>query len=907
MKFLLFRYGLSKSIQTREIVGQLLVQIARLSAFLFAIDCRTLTQATGPEDAEYDLVSPSFLRLLGSVNMKDDDQLANGFVYPNNLGLLDSLHIFQASSADLLGQLNRFTESITANVLQSPKKVMDGLVGVSWLMDSLVRDSYKKHVFPGDIEPELLNRSRKNLDYGTSYFRIVSDAIDLVVDKSINNLGSETAATLISTLASILKYSLLSGTPEAQNLIDRHRRQQPDILDSFRPEAISIEWRMRVYCKLVRSRQMQLRVTAAAALCEDLVCQWRTYIDRHESGEDNPYIVYLRYLSNYLVDTEIVDYLLGPTCHPEITQASFNIVGFLAVTKTYKPAQTDLLWQTLTSTQDPRISDAIVRMMSKVVGLLDLESLGYMCEKYSALPIESFSSCMREFFDHVTKQMLEKMSPYNCIPLSPYSICVRLVQESSIYGPQGSVLYPEVYHFAMSKFSSLLMGGPDDEGRQIIWMNCVQDIAARSRSTTGSLQVLYTLMSNPQGLLMLISQHNLTQLLVDELETTIANAKAVGFTPVYAHAIGVARRKFWSTIIVNHGSTIDAELGQRLWDLLVGNGAACQDDRKVAWDDLNTALKRTGRGDNPFLKACLREYLPKLPPPCYCGGSLAFVREVIIPLANDINGINLDDDVGLKSVGIELIWQMILTAPSHTIEEAAISTLVDDIYVDSKSIMSYPLHRARRVHFALVQRCLQQLKSAAQSLTSFGESVPSDDSQSLDADSQRELEELQFTRSLQVLIALLKALQTRVHFAAPDLRSLMLQAPSPVDGDLADLKYQSFNGDDQTDIRPLNIGLKNTAASLLASLREATGFDNYRLYYRGQPLAPSETDICRSIGDLDIKNGLILVRRESGIGNTPKRIKPGASPLDIEILSHFKDLWEYLSMEEKLAREVSFP
>ena len=172
-------------------------------------------------------------------------------------------------------------------------------------------------------------------------------------------------------------------------------------------------------------------------------------------------------------------------------------------------------------------------------------------------------------------------------------------------------------------------------------------------------------------------------------------------------------------------------------------------------------------------------------------------------------------------------------------------------------------------------------------------------------DEQQREQEIQFARSLKVLNMLLKAVQSRAHFAAPDLRSLMLQGSNSVEGEPAGIKYQSFDGDEQSEVKALNIGLRNTVACLLTNVREATGFENFRLYYRGRPLNPLETDVCKTVEDRDIRNGLILVKKESGGASSPIRIKPGASPLDIEILSHFKDLWEYLSMEEALAGEVS--
>jgi ubiquitin carboxyl-terminal hydrolase 34 len=407
----------------------------------------------------------------------------------------------------------------------------------------------------------------------------------------------------------------------------------------------------------------------------------------------------------------------------------------------------------------------------------------------------------------------------------------------------------------------------------------------------------------------LVEEHNLIPLLVDDLEAAVQSAKSMGVTSVYANPFCLARRKFISNVIATCGSAIGLDLGERLWDHLVGDKSIGQDDRTAAWDDLNNALKRR-RYDNQFLADCLRLFLPKLPPSCYCSGSLAFVRAVVIPAADDINGVILDDEGSLKAAGLELLWQIILTAPNQTIADEATLTLINDIYVDSKTILSYPLHRARKVHFSLVHRCLSQLRSAAQKLKAFNDGTTSNDDEPMvivPTDDQLIEEELRFTRTLKVLTTLSGTLQTKSHFAAPDLRSLMLSSPDAVEGSLAELKYQSFDGDEQTDVRPLKIGMRNTVASLLASLREATGFQNYRLYYRGTTFAPSDADVCKSLEELKIMNGLILVKRELDVASSPVRIKPGASPLEIEILGHFKDLWEYLSMEENIAREVTKP
>src|SRR5699024_7397628 len=122
-------------------------------------------------------------------------------------------------------------------------------------------------------------------------------------------------------------------------------------------------------------------------------------------------------------------------------------------------------------------------------------------------------------------------------------------------------------------------------------------------------------------------------------------------------------------------------------------------------------------------------------------------------------------------------------------------------------ITGHPSPHAQRMHLALVSRCLDQLKRAADVLKrSLGDASSSDDN-SMDiviSDVETAKQERVFTRSLQLLRFFLKKYQSKPNFAVADLRSFMSRTPDRVEGDSAQLKYQSFDGDEQTDIMPLN-------------------------------------------------------------------------------------------------------
>ncbi|KAI1124983.1 hypothetical protein F5Y10DRAFT_248045 [Nemania abortiva] len=900
------RLNYTKTREIRDLVTQLLAQFAKLTAFLLNLDIRNLSLQRSTEESFSGLMSPPYLRVLAHLPHPEEPYLASGV--ERNPHPLDPLEVFQSSYGTSLATVVSFIEYHTTSLPQFPRIIMDNLVSSCFIVQSIVRESFQKQVYPLSVSKGILERSRTSLVLGYQCFTLLSSAIDMVMEKSINNLSQENASSISYYLSEILRHTLHGNYhPEAAQRVQQYHQEHPQVPTQYIFEAMALEWRFQIHCKLIRSRQMQLRVSAAASMCEELVTLWKRYQDRQQEPleDTQPFLDYLRYLSSYITRTGIVDYILGPTCHPEITTTSANIVGFLAVTKTYTTAQTNLMWQTLTSTQDPRIAEALVKMMLKVTLLLQPTDLIFFLGKFQHVPIDSFTPVMRELFDNITELLGKAHSPQPAPTLS-YEVCVRLIRESSVFTAQVSIAYLDIYNLAQSRLKRLLSAGPSEEGRRDIALSCLNDVAARSKTSSGSLQVLSMLAANHVALQALIEEHNFIQLLVDDFEAAIQSAKSVGVSQVYSNPHCQARRKFISNIIAQFGSAIDAHLGQRLWDYLVGDKAVSQDDRKAAWDDLNGSLKRR-RFDNQFLLDCVRLFLPNLSPSCHCHGSLAFVREVVVPAANDINGIVLDDEDSLKSSGLELLWQIILTATDQEIANGAISTLVNDIYVEGLVILSYPLQRARKVHFSLVHRCLSQLKSAAQKLKAFNDGTTSNDDEPMVivvTDDQYREQELRFARTLRVLTTLSSTLRTKSNFAAPDLRSLMLSSPNTVNGDLADLKYQSFDGDEHTEMKPLRIGLKNSAASLLASLREATGFENYRLYYRGTALAPSDADICMSLEELNIKNGLILVKRELDLASSPLRIKPGASPLEIEILSHFNDLWEYLSMEEGLAREI---
>ncbi|KAL3953540.1 hypothetical protein ACCO45_011496 [Purpureocillium lilacinum] len=603
---------------------------------------------------------------------------------------------------------------------------------------------------------------------------------------------------------------------------------------------------------------MHIRMAGVTTLCTHLIKLWKRFNERAEYCS----LDLVQHLAGYLLQTGLIDYILGGSCHPEIIVESANIIGFLVVTKTYHAEHSDQIWHGLTSSQDPRVVDALRRVHNTLLALFDLAELLRICQKFQSLPLERFSA---------------------------------------------PIVDREVQHLAMQKFKELLGYGPDADGRAQLYQSCILDIASKSTTTLGSLWCLSMAIRNETVTQMqvLTEHHDLAKLLVEELEHAGLTDRSGAGCAVFSGIINHPRREFVTNLIQLQPESIDNDLGPRLWDLLVGSKSTCSDDRRAGWHIILGTSRRTSFR-NTFLETCFASFLPTLPTEYLCDGVLEFVREKLQCFSNE-GGTILDDETPVVRTAIEQLWRLILEAEDSTLVIQAISTLTLGVYLEGGSITGHPSPHAQRMHLALVSRCLDQLKRAADVLKrSLGDASSSDDNSMaiVISDVETAKQERVFTRSLQLLRFFLKKYQSKPNFAVADLRSFMSRTPDRVEGDSAQLKYQSFDGDEQTDIMPLNIGKLNTVSSLLASLREETGFDNYRAYYRGRQLMPVEEDICKSLQELDIQDGFIIVKREENYSSSPRRIKPGSLPLEVEVLAHFEELWDYLSMEERIAGEI---
>ncbi|KHJ35678.1 putative ubiquitin hydrolase [Erysiphe necator] len=899
---------LRRSREGRQALTNMFCQFGRLTSRFLIVDLKILSSYPSELVDEPILGSQPYLHALGHLLHKDETP---------HIGKTLEVH-YHWNFDDDISQIC-YDFKVNGGTISALKKYME----CQLRLQPLTPYTVEKIVYPCRIveilisesislnqESRLLEDNEMNVDtvetsFLMSYdlFLTISSALENIINKHITSLSPDAVTTLLHSLAYILKSALSINSQFTQRIFKEKEKKFGMISTQDYPVAISVEWKFKILKKLINCAQMQLRVIGVTTMCTELL--QLHYSNRALDIGSSPILLYF---ANYILENKLVDYVVGTGSHPEIINESSNIIGFLMVTKTYKPQQTDIIWHTVKTCQDQRVVDAILRMLSHCHNLFDGDNLLYLCTKAIDIRLESFTPAMRDLFQALFKNLMTKASAEAVVPAPPYHLCVRLIRESSKLTEDNIVNYSEIQIWAASRFREILSYGPSSWDRLDIYQQCMKDILLKSKTAPGSLCVINTLLSSDDysELIHLTTDYDLTRLLIDELED-LASADNISYIQLLRTTpAGHACRNLLLRIIKAVPGTITPDLGERLWNTLVGTKSQKSPETNSWWQTLNAAAKQSQR-NNIFLTRCFQDYLPKLPPHCFTPGALEFAREAVLNWLEDAHYDLIEDKKPFKSLAIEQIWHMVLTASSNTIEESAINILVE-IYVHSALITSITRPKAHIIHLDLINRCLNQLKGAALELKNLRSGTHRISDGKIDSstlEDQFQAQEKICIRSLAVLREFLRVYYLKPQFSNIHAKSLTLQdASDEVDGDPVTFKYQSFDGNNHTEVESIVLGHKNNLASLLSTLQKVTGFKSFKIYCGGREFIPSDKDMKKSVTELNLK-GLLLVKYYQDIDTDIEASSTiGKTAIEQEIIKHFDDLWSYLGMHEEVAREI---
>lgn len=663
-------------------------------------------------------------------------------------------------------------------------------------------------------------------------------------------------------------------------------------------------WKFGVLKKHIVEGRMELRVNGVETMQSDLVNIWRVRVSPDAAGLSLPFV---QYLVNFLKDNKIVDYLVGVDSHPQLISRSSNIIGFLIVTSTYTNHETDTIWKAVTESQDSRIVSEVLAMLVRTFFMHHTSSpaLLYLCSKLLDLPLDRFDARMLDFCESLLNRLADK-PPDQDLDSTPLRLCVRLLRESTAADSLSVEQRKALQNFGSRQLANFINTGITEENRMEIYQRCIQDIAEMNQFTVGSLQAIGALVPthDRHEMRKLATDLDLTRLVVNDLLHLVNDANS-DFSDAFAQHGIASRLSVLFRLIDMAPETIAPELGQALWKEIFLSKKLGSNGYKTAWDEMVGALGRSYT-QNVFLDRCIHEYLPSLTPNDYSSELLAFAKQSINYEVrfNPIAPAGENEVVPIP--GMDRIWTFILTAPPGTIEADATQFAIE-VYLDHQIIRNSPRSAVQATHVAIANRCIDHLRSAAPSLkTSQAKNTNQEDSMETGgADGDMSAEEIRFKRSLLFLHRLLHGLRVRPQYSSPKASPPNLPA-RPVRGSPLELRWQSFDGSKSSSVNQLTIGDLSTAAELVERFTQLTGFSKFTAICGGQKLDLLD-DPAALVKDVKLlHSGLIILRkapdaREVSRGNGNELL----TAVDIEVMKHFDEIYEFLALKEGIASEVS--
>ncbi|WEW57864.1 ubiquitin carboxyl-terminal hydrolase [Emydomyces testavorans] len=674
-------------------------------------------------------------------------------------------------------------------------------------------------------------------------------------------------------------------------------------------------WKFKVLKKYITDGRMELRVLGVDAMQQDLVSVWKSSISGNPAGVDYPIT---RFLVKFLRDNKVVDYIVGVDSHPQLVSRSGNIVGFLVVTGTYVDHDTDIIWNTVTESHDPRTVSEVLSMLTRTFNmhLQGSPALLYLCTKLIELPLNRFDARMVDYCEQLLSNFRVRYgergrsdSPdYTAVDIVPLRLCVRLIREITSVQEFPPEQMSSIQKFASRHLFLLIEHGINDHDKMDLFRQCIQDISEMNEFTVGSINALVALISpfDTQDLRRLALEFDFTSLIVAELAHAL-DSESSGFTEPDLSRDLAPRIQLLQRIIDKVPETITADLADKLWDSLFSSKKIGDRNRSFAWDILSRCASRCGK-QNPFLERCMNEYLPRVLPDDFTTDILSFAEQAVSYDIRFYDGPIIEEGDVIAVPGMDRIWHIILTAPAAEIGTKAINFAIE-IYLDHLLIRKAPKSAAEATHVSLVERCVDQLRAAANKLKAFTDGTTSGEDEPMviiPSINEAQVEELKFSRSLLFLRQLLHGLRTRPQYTPPQGSPPVLPLRNEeMRGEVVQVSYQAFNGTSQTQIRTLRTGDLSTLSELSQRLARLTGFSKFSLITGGRFL-DLVTNGNRTLRELKVpSSGLLIVRKASdALEMSLRGRRQSLTLVDSEVLKHFDDLYELLSLDERLSKEI---
>ena len=897
----------------RQYIEDFLCSYAALTARMLQIDCQTLLENVDDTVAIPDLVSGHYLRIFSFLfcNMREIPlwkMLHHTYSYPvGSIIQALVLRFTQQPSSGLqyLTQLVDFLLERSQHQAQTAAEIWVPITVANRVTAFVPKDPAHSPAETSDFLADAFN-----------LFKTLEAKMQAFVTKQVSFLSLDLAKALILDLSAVLRHVIYADASFVDAMTPTDFKFPREATTEDRAMFVEFAWRFNLCKKCITQGRMEIRVQGVESMQEDLVTVYQRCIAHHGFATLH---MLPEYLSELILSSKLVDYIVGVESHPQLITRSKNIVGFLMVTGKYTKAQTDLIWQAVSLSQDSRTIDAVLELVSGIQGIVDdYTQLLYFYQKLIDLPLRYFDGRMlnhcKTLHGLLVKKWNDRQGYRTKLAMPPYLLCLRLIREALADASLQPHRKREIYQSALEELRILMNNGPSDTDTSAIYEECIADISGRTPHATGSMAALSVFLdhNSEDDIHHLANSFDFSAHIIDEFSSFTSSEIARSASPQESNdALGI-RLSLLQKFIIHDPETISSELAQKLWACMLGEQALSDSARDSAWAMLADASSKLACSGfckrNSFLDRCTTKQLPELNPRFFTWGVLSFAEKVVQYESRCSDSSELQEGTGLSLPGIELLWHLSLVVPNPAIGSKAIGMLVKS-YLDgsdpkrNRTSVNDGSHDAK-----LVERCIAQLHRAASRLKVLSDGLSSSEDDSMvivPSEHDVSVEKLCFARSLSILKEFMNGIRSHL----PDSPASLAKSQSPysVNGETISIQVQIYNGGSNTGIKRVDMGDLSTFGDFMSRLIKLTGLSKLTVIVGGGRVDQASWKES-SLRDLKLdQKGLIIVLKAPGAESVREPAPAtGLRPLEVEVMKHFHELYDLLGMEEQLARDVRF-
>ena len=459
--------------------------------------------------------------------------------------------------------------------------------------------------------------------------------------------------------------------------------------------ALQLQWQL-----LLKGR-MDLRIVSVKNMADILIHLFERY---RTTPDQQPVLLAV---ARWLVDHNVIDRLVGPESHPELLMRSDKILGFLIATMQWTSDITDEFWNRVVTMQDQRLAAAALTALWANVQFMDASLLAQFCDKITTVPMADFTREMISVAEKVFRKL--QVTP-ECSDAAA-GLCLELLTKSFSPGNANGIA-EELQKASQSWLRELSRQSLDPEQRKTLYQQCVMEIREASSRAYGSVLAIWAISSGQRtNDIVYVAQDldvltHLAGLLCSPLDTGF-NAREQQRTLI----VGLTLLGYIIKQVPE--CNMEPDLAFALWRHLLGDLATDAGLRNMAWDHLRTIMFELGTKHSPLISSILDSFINQLSPEYFATGVLHFV-ETAATYVEQRGGSSAESEDELYTPALtELIWHLVLDAPTNTIEDASTS-LLSKIFVQLHE--KVPRTTIGATHAALVEKSLRQLQHAAAAL-----------------------------------------------------------------------------------------------------------------------------------------------------------------------------------------------